>query len=158
MAKTWWIVTGDGLEPCNPPDAHWHGKKAHGTIVECETRQPRDHKRLKEAFGLLNLVFPHQDKYRDFEGLRAFVTREAGFVEEFGIKGTPYYIVRPASWAFHKMEDHDFARLLDNMKNVLLEHFWPDMTKHELNQHYAEHMLNWCGAGGLNEIDRMPNG
>ena len=157
MAEIFLVVTPVGFEPCNPPDAHWHGKKQTGTIIRVEAKQPRDHKRLREAFGLLNLVFPHQDKYRDFEGLREFVTKETGFVDIFGLQGTPYYIERAKSWAFHNMEDPEFNRLLDGMKDVILEHFWPDMTKAELNQHYAEHLLNWCGAGGLSEIDRMSN-
>ena len=118
MATLFLRRTAAGFVPAPGADIPktWH----IGDDLRAEVTKPRNLKKHRRAFILLDVVYPHTD-YPSKEALRKAMTIGAGFTEDVINPMTGEVAMIPRSWAFHAMDEITFSELYDALINVALK-------------------------------------
>lgn len=117
MATLWLRRTAAGFVPA--PGAEIPKTWKIGDDLRAEVTKPRNLRKHRKAFILLDVVYPHTE-YPSKEALRKAMTIGAGFVEETINPMTGEVCLIPRSWAFHAMEEIEFSTLYEAMIGVAL--------------------------------------
>ena len=85
--------------------------------VKADIVRPRNYQFHKKFFALLNLAFNNQERYDNFEAMRAVFIMKAGFYEEVRTdKGLLYF---PKSISFANMDEIEFTQLYSKMLDIV---------------------------------------
>lgn len=117
MAEIWLRRTATGLAPSDPDDIP-RGWKI-GDQLLANIRKPRDGKRHRKAFVLIDIVWPHTE-YANKDILRKAMTIGAGFVDEIINPITGEVALCAKSWRFDTMDQIEFDELYQRMIDVAL--------------------------------------
>lgn len=118
------ICTPLGLQPIYEED---YDSKKMLKVGECYTADIRLIRNLqfhKKAFSLLNTAWSllperTQNGFRTIDAFRDTITVAAGFVDVFYDLGRKEYLEKPKSWSFDSMDNEEFSRLYDALKDVI---------------------------------------
>ena len=169
MTKAYWTITPRGLEPEDDSAKQWHETARKNGRTLCQVQQPslpRNPGHHRKFFALVNLVYenlPHEGDAESFtryltttESLVSYLkiaTGHCDFIWARNTHGSPVQCQLPRSISFAKMDQAEFETFFNKCCDVIIRDFWPDMDKETLKAEVAE----MCGAGGFNEIGRMPD-
>ena len=125
--------TGTGFEFATEFDGDLCSSIGIGSLVELESKRPRCVKFNQKYFVLINLAFRNQDKYDNIEHFRWEVQLKAGhFDAHITTKGETLYF--PRSVSFANMDEDEFAKLYNEVIDVILKHFLTGSTKEEIDK------------------------
>jgi len=118
------ICTPLGLQPIYPEDYDEKKKLKVGECYTAEIRLIRNLQFHKKAFSLLNTAWAllperTQNGFRTIEAFRDTITVAAGFVDVFYDINRKSYQERPKSWSFDSMDNAEFERLYNALKDVI---------------------------------------
>ena len=124
------VVTPHGLVPLFDDDFELKKWLKVGECYEGEFRLIRNLQFHKKAFSLLNtawMLLPEktQNGFRSKDAFRDTITVAAGFVEVYYDLKEQKYCEKPKSWAFDSMDNEEFSRLYDALKDVI----WSILSK-----------------------------
>lgn len=110
-----------------------------GEQVVCTIKRPRNPKFHRKLFSLFSLVFENQELYDNFDRFRKEIVMRAGFYEEHThLTGKVSYVAK--SLAFDKMDETEFSELYDKCCGVIIQYFWPDISRHQLEEAVLDYM------------------
>ncbi len=141
--------------PTTESDAEALGRYKAGDIVEFEkVRRRRNGKHHRKLFVLADLVFENQDRYPTKKALLDDLKLKAGHVETHlnywrrpgETEWQERVIKYPKSIAYDSMDQDEFEEFYDSVVAVVLEVFYPDMSRVGLDQELLQFAANWDGT------------
>ena len=140
------VCTPHGLVPMYDEDYEEKRKLKVGECYEGDFRLVRNLAFHKKAFSLLNtawMLLPEktQNGFRSIDAFRDTITVAAGFVEVYYDLKENRYCERPKSWAFDSMDNEEFSRLYERMKDVI----WSILSKKKviLQEKFEQYLMNY---------------
>jgi hypothetical protein len=132
----------NSLKPGDEQAEQWLNKVPFAEPVVCTLTRPRNPEFHRKFFSLLQLVFENQERYDNFERFRKEIVMRAGFYEEHvHLTGKVSYVAK--SLAFDKMDALEFEALYDKCCEVIIQYFWPDISKHHLEEAVLDYMKEY---------------
>ena len=120
----------------------WLAKIPFSEPVVCTVKRPRNPDFHRKFFSLLQLVYENQERYTNFERFRKEIVMRAGFYEEHvHLTGKVSYVAK--SLAFDSMDEIEFSALYDKCCGVIIEYFWPDISRHQLEEAVLDYMSEY---------------
>ena len=128
--KLWVKKTLHGLQPISRTDADrlQSCKLVLGQVYEVEIKKKRNYEFHKKFFALLNLCFENQEKIKDFDSFRSYITMKAGYYTRIDTDKGAFYL--PKSISFGSMDEVEFNALYDAVLSQVL--LILDCTKDEI--------------------------
>lgn len=106
------------------------GKEVKITVSNRETRSLAH---LRLYWGLIQLVYPSQDKYATAEGLSDAIKIAVGHCDEcVGLDGKLFYV--PRSISFSAQDQASFSQFFDRAMTVIIEKILPHTNKKDLER------------------------
>lgn len=132
----------NSLRPGDEQAEQYLSKIGFAEPVVCTVRRPRNPEFHRKFFSLLQLVYENQERYNNFERFRKEIVMRAGFYEEHvHLTGKVSYVAK--SLAFDSMDETEFSALYDKCCSVIIEHFWPDISQHQLEEAVLDYMSEY---------------
>ena len=156
MKTKWTKISIDTMVAEDEESRAWLAKRPLHALIEAETKELRNPGHHRKFFALLKIVhenLPERMYDYNIDDFREDLTIEAGHFRNAWDWRHQKMRSKAKSISFAKMDQHEFEQFYDRCCDVIIRDFWPDMDKATLKAEVAE----MCGAGGLSEIDRMPN-
>lgn len=129
------VVTSSGFVPCTDEDYEKKKTLKRGTVVECTIKEHRNYKFHKLYFSLINLAWEYlSEQQMEFfhdsaEAFRKCVEVAAGHFELVYSVVRKEWVETPKSIAFDKLNESDFSKLYERVKDVIFNMFIPDISK-----------------------------
>ena len=112
-----------GFVPYDEYDADQLESVKVGEVICAEVSQPRNPKFHRLAFGMLWKLYQNQDRFTDFDKLRAYLQIKAGIVDMImPVDGKPYYVVKSLAW--DKMDEMEFEKTFQALLTAAYEEGW----------------------------------
>lgn len=122
MAKIALVRNLSGFIPAYDSDFEIAKKIKIGEIYEYDFKKPRNYEFHKKFFGLINLVFQNQERYKFLDSLREDLIIEAGYYyEEVNLHGEVKKKVKSISFA--SMDEIEFSELYSSVVDVIIKYF-----------------------------------
>jgi hypothetical protein len=132
MSTTVMLTVENGrLAPADVQNAELLSEIGNG-LVTAEIRKPRNPKFHRLFFGLLNLVFKHQNIYPTLEHFLVAMKMATGHVDAYKIKEKTVYV--PRSISFSKMDEAAFRQFWDKCLEIITTRIIPNTTKADLER------------------------
>ena len=125
------------LVPAYDSDKEKLKKLKVDAIFEVDVKQPRNYEFHKKFFALIELVFQHQEVFKNKDHLRKELTKAAGFYNVYhNHKGVAVYEAQSISFAKMTQEQFDelYKRFLDVVEEIF--DFDKEDVQNNLNQFY----------------------
>jgi len=136
------INTQLGLKPVYDDD--YEGKRALeiGKIYEAEIRVVRNPKLHRKFFALINAGYSFlpertQNGFRSVEGFRSYLLVAAGFYDLYFNPRLKEFVEIPKSLKFSAMDNEEFSRVYDAVKNVIFSLIGDRITEKEFDESLA---------------------
>lgn len=118
------LCTAHGLIPLYDDDFDNKKRLKVGEAYECDVKMKRNYELLQKAQALVSAAWSLMGEkehaaWRSREGFRAYLTVTAGFYDVYYNPRLQQFVETPRSWAFDKMEEHEFRDLYDRLKDVI---------------------------------------
>ena len=146
-------MNGD-YRPASQHDAELMGKHKAGEVIEfVKVRRNRNGRQHAKFFVLLQFVLENQDRYTNLEHLKQDIKLKAGYFETH----LNYYrhpetgdwaervIKYPKSMSYASMNREEFEKFYDDCLQVIMDTFYPDMQRAELENEFLSFWSNWRG-------------
>jgi hypothetical protein len=138
------LNTPHGLVPLYDDDYEEKKRLKNGEVYEAEIKLVRNYKFHKKFFALINAGFSllperTQNGFRSVEGFRAYATVAAGFYEVYYNPRLRQFVEVPKSLAFGSMDEAEFEKVYDAVKNVI----WNLLEGRITEQQFEQTMSNF---------------
>lgn len=109
-----------------------------GEAIKVTINKARNYKFHKKAMALIKMVFDSQEFYTNMTELRNHLTIEAGYYTESVNFFTGAIERKAISWSFESMDEHEFNKVYERIKDVIVLHsnLTTDAIKDNINQHF----------------------
>lgn len=134
------VVTSEGFRCATDEDYELKKTLKRGTVVECTIKEYRNYEFHKKYFSLISCAWEYlSEKQQEFfkdskESFRKTVEISAGFYELVYNRSRNEWIEIPKSVAFDKLNEADFSKLYEKIKDVIYQQFILDVNKDEFEQ------------------------
>lgn len=133
------INTVNGLVPCSDQDYDDKLRLKLGEIYEVKIKVARNYEFHKKYFALMRCAWEYQNEkvvafFKDFNRWRKYVEVAAGYSDVFFSKKLNQFVDIPRSIAFDKMDNLEFTKLYENVKDVLYQSFFRDLSREEFEK------------------------
>jgi hypothetical protein len=130
------------LKPADAQAEKYLTRVPFGESVVCKVNRPRNPGLHRKFFSLLSLVFENQERYQSFDSFRHEIVMRAGYYEKHvHLTGQVSYVAK--SLAYDSMDESEFEELYDKCCDVIIEHFWPEITKADLEDAVLEYQAEY---------------
>ena len=118
------LCTAHGLIPLYDDDYDNKKRLKVGEVYETDVKIKRNYELLQKAHALVNAAWSLLNErehaaWRSKEGFRSYLTVTAGFYDVYFNPRLQEFVEVPSSWSFDKMEEHDFQRLYERLKDAI---------------------------------------
>lgn len=134
-----------------PVDALGEGElfKNVGKEIKIKPTKPRNPKFHRLFFGMIGVVFEHQEQYPTLEGMLDAIKIAVGHCDKIiGIDKKTYFI--PRSISFAKMDQESFEQFYNRAFNLVITAILPNIGKDYLEQE----IFTMCGLLGPEDCRR----
>lgn len=138
------------IEVADADTEAWLAKKAYGTFIEVDAKEPRNGAHHRLFWALVKKVFENQEVWPTQDLLVAALKIGAGCSTTIHVKLPDESMAAtflPKSISFGKMDQGQFDRFYDRVCDVVIRDFWPSMRKDTLKAEVAE----MVGIGAYHE-------
>ena len=114
----------------------------HGEILRAEITKPRDGKRLRQFFVMLEIILNNQEYYQNITDLRAVCLCEIGHCHTIVGKDGKVYST-PKSISFANMDQLEFNALYDKAVRWVCTTVVPGLDAQGLNEEVQRKLLDF---------------
>lgn len=139
------INTFNGLIPVDDGDYENKKKLKTGEIYIVDIKLQRNYSFLKKYFALINISWEYQNErvvehfHHNIDLFRKTVEIAAGWCEPIYSIDRKEWIEVPKSIAFDKMDEDEFTKLYERVKDVLFRYF----LKHISIDEFEKNLINF---------------